>query len=495
VITKRSALAFSRLAALAAVASLVSVASPARADDTPPRTRPLTIQAMTPIPERSGDAAAVGDVSNILFLNRCAGGCTYYQSTGTLSNSLAHQTWLGGDFNDGGVGSGAIGQEYNFPEFPYGDASWDAVVACVQETYRPYNVVVTDVDPGSTVAHHDAVVAGDPSHLGLPDSIGGVGPLYGSNGTCEAHDNTVSFTFANVWGDDPIFICSVIAQESAHGFGLEHAFNCSDPLTYLNACGRQFFRNEAVPCGEFTERPCSCTGGGASRQNTHTRLLNIFGPNPVPMDPPTVTLSQPANGATVQQQFTIAASGSDVRGLGKAEVLFNGYEWMEAEAERGQSLFVFTAPENLPDGVIDVEVRVYNDLETVYGGRVATVTKGAPCTTADTCLTGQRCDAGKCLWDPPAGALGDECAFDQYCTSGICRGTCTLGCNPSVTGDCPAEYECLGQTQNEGFCFAASEAGGCCSVADDGRLGLGVLAQLGLASMVLLVIVGRRRRR
>jgi len=436
-------------------------------------------------------------ISSIIYLNRCGivggPGCAVTQSGGMLSNSLLNQTWLGGDGAGGGPGSGNPGMAYTLPAFPYSDNSWNAIVDCVRETYAPYNVTVTDVDPGTTTPHHEAIVAGDPADLGLPDTVGGVGPLFGN---CSLHDNTISFTFATIWPDNPIFICSVVAQETAHGFGLEHSFNCADPLTYLNACGLQYFRNEIIPCGEFAERPCTCGGG---QQNSHSKMLAVFGPNPTPLPTPTVTIAVPADGANVQQQFAIGATGVNKRGIGKAELWLNGYKWDEINATRGQTQFTMTAPANLPDGVIDVEVRLFNDLETVYGTSTVTVTKGAACTSADSCLDGQKCDGGRCYWDPPTGVLGDDCTYNEFCTSAICQADqCTVECNTGVTGDCPTDYECIGNGSGvSGYCLKAGGdgGGGCCSVTDDGPGAGALLAQLGLAGLVLGGVMRRRRRR
>jgi MYXO-CTERM domain-containing protein len=105
------------------------------------------------------------------------------------------------------------------------------------------------------------------------------------------------------------------------------------------------------------------------------------------------------------------------------------------------------------------------------------VTKGAPCASAETCADGQRCDAGRCLWDPPVGEFGDDCTFEQYCLTGLCAGTnektiCTQSCVPGVTDGCPdASYECLEQSAGRGVCWPkGAEEGNClgCSSAGTG---------------------------
>lgn len=429
------------------------------------------------IPPGTEPIVAAADISKIIFLNRCAGGCTFRQ--GVASSSMQNITILG---------TGPDGAMYSIPEFAYGDALWDQIVACVQETYAPYDVVVTDVDPGTTVAHHEAVVGGYADAIGHdPQFVGGIGPLYGD---CSLHDNTVSFTFSNSFPPDALVLCAVIAQETGHGFGIEHSLNCADPMTYLPACGLQYFRNEILPCGEFAQRPCSCGGG---MQNVHSKMYTVFGPNPVPLPSPEVTISVPQNGAMVASGFTIGVGATSRRGLGRVELWFNGWLWNTIQADPGQELFILAAPGGLPDGVIDIEVRAYNDLETVYGTRTVTVTKGAACAGPDACAPGQRCDAGRCLWDPPVGALGDDCEYAQYCTSGVCEaGQCTEECFVNVAGECPMGFECVAPEQSmRGFCLEPSGGdGGICNAG--GATTGGLLAQLGLVGIVAGAL--RRRR-
>jgi hypothetical protein len=483
-------------------AGLLFVGATAAADNDKPLPQPVAVlmdPALEPPP------AAV--ISNKLFLQRCKDGCTFTQSNGMTSSSRLNQTWLGGDFDGGGPGTGDPGTVYTIPAcgtpgrpstaMTCDDAQWAEMVACVTELYAPYDVVVTDVDPGMSVPHHEAVAAGTPDDMGIGPGVGGVGPL--SPG-CALHEDTVSFSF-DFW-PSPEFYCAVIGQETGHGFGIEHSFNCLDPMGagYVTTCGALYFRNEtrecaaAIPLGD-TPMPCNCGGG---MQNVHNKLLGVFGPNPVPLPAPAVTLAQPANGATFPAgtQFQITANGSLRRGLGKAEVYFNGYRWETKEAQNNQTVFNFTAPAELPDGIIDVEVRVYNDLETVYGTGTATVTKGAPCADESTCALGQHCDAGKCAWDPPTGNIGDACEYPQFCLSELCEsGQCSSPCVVGIEGFCPAGFTCEGNGDgNNGFCLnGETKAPDTCCSATDTPAGV-LLGQFGLCGLALVHVLRRRRR-
>jgi hypothetical protein len=144
---------------------------------------------------------------------------------------------------------------------------------------------------------------------------------------------------------------------------------------------------------------------------------------------------------------------------------------------------------NVPDGIIDIQAFAHDDIGMVTASPLVTVTKGAPCTSAATCLPDQKCDEGRCHWDAPAGDLGDSCTYDQSCKTWTCLGNddkfCTQECFTDEPTSCPMGFECVG-VQGEpvaGYCFIPG--GGCCSVGHDrgaiwvhGALALAVFGSL-----------------
>jgi len=187
----------------------------------------------------------------VLFLDRCAGGCDVVPG---VDDARADTSSL-------------LAGAATIAEFRHGDAAWDAVVACVRETYAPFAIEVTDVDPGDA-PHFEAKVAGDPSDIGAT-GIGGLAPF-----ACGVIDNAITYSFANLYGSVED-LCATVAQESAHAFGLEHEMQCDDPMTYLDACGPKRFQDLDAHCGGFGEGECEC--GGAT-QNSYQRLLTALGP-------------------------------------------------------------------------------------------------------------------------------------------------------------------------------------------------------------------------
>jgi len=211
-------------------------------------------------------------------------------------------------------------------------------------------------------------------------------------------------------------------------------------------------------------------------------------------------ITSPAAGAELTPGTSVLATASAQRGVKVMELWLNGYKWAErngaAFGPSGQpeSGYALAIPPDVPDGIIDIVVKAKDDIDATTATPPVTVRKGAPCTSADTCAKGQRCDEGRCLWDAPAGVLGDPCTYPQYCLSGICQGTadeqiCTQTCVAGVDDSCPPDYSCLPTSPSLGICWPGElEDPGCCSSSSDAA------TQAVLCALGLLVVLRRRRR-
>src|SRR5262245_33917197 len=97
------------------------LAAPAFAE----RPRDVLIPEVVP----DGDVTPTGLVPyNTLFLNKCAAGCLI--RVGSTANSIT-DTWQ-------------ISANSTLTQFPYDDATWQKVVACVKDTFSLYNINITD---------------------------------------------------------------------------------------------------------------------------------------------------------------------------------------------------------------------------------------------------------------------------------------------------------------------------------------------------------------
>jgi hypothetical protein len=434
------------------------------------------------------------DVARYLYINRCSGGCTI---TGASANDAAAHwttipapgTYMVGEFATAAGDTGAAA-----------DADWAGVVKCMQEVYSPYGIAVSDQPPPPGALFNEAIIAGRPQNLGLGADILGISPLAND---CSPQDNVLSFSFANHHGPDARVnnICWTASQESAHAYGLDHEFEfsdgssaCSDPMTYRIDCGGQkFFRNRRAKCGEMAARTCRCN----STQNSHQQLLSIFGAGTPITPPPHASIVFPANSAMVTSAFVTHVSAGSQRGVRWVDLFLNGSRWMRLPGAKfgpnGQldSTYTFYTPASVPDGIIDIEGKAYDDLGLGIVTIPVTVLKGAPCANDDACADHQHCDQGRCRFEAPVGEVGADCSYNQYCKSWTClEGSCTQECLTDEPTSCPAGFECVHTSVQgtDGFCFVIDDS--CCSVGHDPR---GLWAYGGLAVFVLGAL--RRRRR
>lgn len=436
--------------------------------------------------------------AHVIVLERCRGGCNLPKST--TNNAQGLQSTI-----PQGAGPFSIGEFANsMGEVGVAaDAEWAQVLACVQEVYSDFDITVTDTKP-ATSTYHLAVVAGLPSQAGLGSDILGIAPLAGD---CSPQDNVMSFSFANAHpsGGRVANLCWTVAQESAHAFGLDHEFQfkdgtstCSDPMTYRMDCGGQrFFRNKKAQCGEFAARACKC----GTSQNSYAQLLAIFGKGTTRVPPPSSKIVFPLPGTL---NFTVVqAMAGSKRGIDKIDVLLNNSIWSSLKGlpfgpagQMNPGNYTITMPSTVPKSILDIVVRAYDDIGVSTDSPVVTVTNGAACSSAATCAQYQRCENGRCLWDPPSGETGARCDYAQFCVSNNCVDTsdgkyCTESCDLDMGAPaCPNDLTCVESSPGNGLCLPTS-GGGCCSVGGD-RQNPAPFA--GLALLVAACIMRRRTR-
>ncbi len=148
--------------------------------------------------------------------------------------------------------------------------AWRELLACVREQFAPFDVEVTDQPPASR-EHVLVAVGGRPKDIGVKDGqVAGLAPF-----NSELIPRAVVFAFAATQRHQPRGVCETIAMEVAHAYGLDHAYLCSDVMSYLKPCGKRRFVDKDVACGEKRPRRCA---DGAATQNSHRRLLTALGP-------------------------------------------------------------------------------------------------------------------------------------------------------------------------------------------------------------------------
>ncbi|HEX7699721.1 MAG TPA: MYXO-CTERM sorting domain-containing protein, partial [Kofleriaceae bacterium] len=209
-------------------------------------------------------------------------------------------------------------------------------------------------------------------------------------------------------------------------------------------------------------------------------------------------------GDPVTTAFTVHPDAFSRRGVGHVDLYLNNHLWATTPGAKfgaaGQPDTVYTlvAPNTVPDGVIDIVAKAYDDLEIETDSATVTVTKGQPCADASKCATGQKCAAGKCFWDAPTGVLGDACTYNEFCTTGLCQDSdigqyCTQVCVVNSADACPANFDCIATSDAQGVCLPhGGSSGGCCSV--DHESNRSIWAHVGLGVLAMGFIFRRRRR-
>jgi hypothetical protein len=171
-----------------------------------------------------------------------------------------------------------------------------------------FDVAITDEDPGAT-PHIEAVFARSPADVGITDYIGGVSP-FSSN--CSVIESSIVFAFTDNLPKRPRVICEVMSQEIAHSYGLDHELLAADPMTYLSYAGERAFQDQDAACGETTARPCGIAGNTCrATQNSVQLLLARLGAADRDNESPSVGITAPVVGATLEPGFEIAATATD----------------------------------------------------------------------------------------------------------------------------------------------------------------------------------------
>lgn len=354
-----------------------------------------------------------------LFVNRCTGGITIKRA----------------GFNDSRTNSSTIiDQDRNFAEYPHGDASFNEVMVHLRRILSPFDIIVTDVDPGNE-PHTEIITCGQ-SFRG--DNVLGVAPF-----GCGIIENAIGYAFAENHQNDPLAIAETIAHEAGHTYSLNHLYDCEDPMTYLNGCGQKSFVDDNLSCagvgGADGWEVQSCTCGG-STQNSYATLVSIFG-NATPT-PPELKITAPTWGQLVEPEFPIRAVAEDTNGIAEVTLTIDD----QLVGSVNSLPYVFNAPATLSDGVHIITILATDSLGASTSKEVS-VCMGSDCP-----------DAG-----PEPGQFGSSCTGNLDCQNELCakdgdEGICTERCGDSEA-ECPGGYSCIAAS---GVCWPdATDSGGC----------------------------------
>jgi uncharacterized protein (TIGR03382 family) len=414
----------------------------------------------------AGQPRAFTQVSRTIYLNPCLpNGCVV--SPGFDDSKTNH--------------SSIPNNQATLTAWPHGQTAWNNLVQCVRDGFAPFDVQVTDVDPG-TANHFEVMIAGHAAAIGV-DGAGGVAPFEPCEG--QLQDNVISFVFAaDISNQD--FLCWAALQEPSHVFGLDHELNAKDPMTYLTPpMKKEGFQNVATPCGEYAnqERECFC---GGSKQNSFQYLMDTFGP--ANLEPATMAITEPADGAWVKPGFNVRFAVMSQLSVTSASLQVDGTATQSIKQGDPQ---VFSTATTLASGDHTITVVAKDSAGRDISGQVTVHVVDRCEAGASTCDKNFHCLGGYCL--PGAsvpGGLGAVCTGNEQCISGACAsdGTTMVCSGPCDAGAiCPSGFTCYESSPGAGVCWPNPDDGGGCSTSSNA-------SPLALLALFALAMIVRRRK-
>lgn len=361
--------------------------------------------------------------------------------------------------------SNCLNAPTEWPGFGGTEAQALALIEVFERLMEPYGIrIAYDAVPPPELPYAMVMMGGSPGMLGLGNGVLGVS-CSSDCGDMWWRDATFAFTDA-INPNNSATLGTTALHEAAHAFGLAHI---GDPTKVMNpfvGSANVTWASECTPYDDATGgincQPTHdefCPGGS---QNTNAELLAYFGANSPDMEPPTVTITAPADGLElpVGGSVTVEADVEDNHeGVGWKLVL--------VEAEQESVAFAFERRwelSNLPAGTytarveaIDHDRNVGSDEVKIYVGVEAPETTGG-----DGSSSGGDSDSEG---DSASGTSGSGSGSDSEDSEGAApSGSDTDG----------------GASQDD------SEGG--CSTGQGRRFGVGALLMLGFG------LFGRRRR-
>jgi Bacterial Ig domain len=284
--------------------------------------------------------------------------------------------------------STVVTQPTAIPAWNVSASVWASTVSCMREVFAPFNVTITDTDPGN-VPHMEAVFGGAPTMVGQPTNLAGVSPF---TTDCSIIENSITFAFMGVLPADPSLACEVMAQEVAHSYGLDHVLVASELMTYLPYEGRRWFQNLSASCGEDKARPCGLNGSVCRQnQNSVALLIERLGLKVPAGDTvaPTVSITSPQNAATVPPSFNVKFNAADNTKVAMASLYIDGVPSGSAMA----APFSIPVPSGLSEGSHRLRIVATDGSNEQAKEIVVTVKNGAPSPDGEDDVVGG-CTAG-----------------------------------------------------------------------------------------------------
>lgn len=325
------------------------------------------------------------------------------------------------------------------------------VVDLVKRWLAPYNVQVVTDRPASG-DYTMCMVGGTPNSVcnsqAAAAGAAGVAPLDCAN---RLGENDVVFAFTDVVQNETLAVAATIAQETAHGWGLEHTDEMTDVMyPYLTSVTNGFLDRPMPIVAAPGDNGSRCRPG-MTTQNSHQLMLTNLGGGGPDTQPPTVHFTSPMNGATVQPSFVVQVMASDNQTLAKVELITDpgtgGERRVMATAPPFQWMITNYAPGAHTFKIIATDAANLTAEDqitfTVAGGAAGGGTGGSGGSAGGGGGAAGRSGGGGPVTGGESMDLGHDCMSDGQCDTHRCikpamgnTGFCSVSC--MADSDCGA---------------------------------------------------------
>jgi len=372
------------------------------------------------------------------------------------------------------------------------------IVSWMNTAYAPYDVTITTTRPAS--GPYTMVVFGGTAQAVIGESGGTLGISLGDCGDQLPSQVVFAFTAESYFSDlDISHTAQTGTHELGHSYGLMHIQPSTAIMHYAVGANTNvsstFNASEQSVWDPYDPNLTSCSGG--STQNSHQVLLGIIGPSGQDVTPPSVTITTPADGATVYQGDPIRATATDASGIEHVEAQVAGV----TISSDNTAPYEWSIPLDAPTGEQAIRVRAYdNKGNNGFSQIVVTIQAGEapPCQSKDDCDPGERCDEnGDCVPEFGVGELGAPCSEAVPCSDPYFCGVvgdasrCTQGCDD--TNPCPEGFDCIGACWPSADDGGGDDGGGCFGSVTDTTGTRPLFAPLLLMAFGLFFVFRRRR--
>lgn len=243
---------------------------------------------------------------------------------------------------------------------PYRGGAREAIIQAVKKDWERFDVNVVFERPQS--GNYTMAMIGDANCQG---SFYGYAPV-----DCfDRNLNSIVYSFDR--SNSSIIEATVVSQEVAHSYGLEHVDNRNEIMNPA-ATGDQAFYDQCYPitgnryCGAQHAEQC----GSENQQNSVGELESILGTAIPDTGPPTVSIESPSNGDVLAEgsDFVVTVLASDDRGIMRVNLRVDGadvgadetspYRWDVANIPAGTYTFEAVATDTAGQSATSAPVTV-----------------------------------------------------------------------------------------------------------------------------------------